>query len=288
MTIADDGEVAPGLRVVRDDERVQTWWLCNEARRNAVTPAALRWIAARSPGLAGEIVVLRGADAQSDAGGPASASAASKPAPAKVFCAGFDLTALIGGSAGASAEDGELPDASLVAATAAMHRADATFVAALDGYAIGAGVELACACDLRLCVRGAFFAVPAAELGVVYHAAGLAALREAFGPAGVRRLLVLGERLSAEDAWSAGALVRLCEPAAFEAELGDVLERLRRAAPLSLRGNRDLLRWLDHGPVPIDTLHEHEARRRAAYASEDHHEARSARREGRPPRFRGR
>jgi enoyl-CoA hydratase/carnithine racemase len=285
VTLAEHGEVALGLRVTQDDERVQTWWLCNEARRNAVTPAALRWIAARAPGLAGEIVVLRGAGAQSEAGGSTSAS---KPAPAKAFCAGFDLTALIGASASADAGDDELPDASLVAATAAMHRADATFVAALDGYAIGAGVELACACDLRLCVRGAFFAVPAAELGVVYHAAGLAALREAFGPAGARRLLVLGERLSAEDAWSAGALVRLCEPEAFEAELADVLGRLRRAAPLSLRGNRDLLRRLDHGPLPSDALQEHEARRRAAYASEDHHEARSARQEGRTPRFRGR
>jgi enoyl-CoA hydratase/carnithine racemase len=268
VTIAEQGEVAPGLRVAIEGEGVQTWWLCNEARRNAVTPEALRWIAARAPGLAGEIVVLRGSGGQA-------------------FCAGFDLTALTGASPGAVADGSELPDASLIAATAAMHRADATFVAALDGYAIGAGVELACACDLRLCVRGAFFAVPAAELGVVYHAAGLVAVREAFGPAGARRLLLLGERLSAEDARSAGALVRLSEPEAFEAELADVLARLRRSSPLSLRGNRDLLRRLDHGPLPSEALHEHEARRRAAYASEDHEEARKARREGRAPRFRG-
>jgi enoyl-CoA hydratase/carnithine racemase len=171
-----------------------------------------------------------------------------------------------------------------------MHRADATFVAALDGYAIGAGVELCCACDLRVCVRGAYFAVPvpAAELGVVYHAAGLVSVRAAFGSAGARRLLLLGERLSAEEALAAGALVRLCGPEAFEAVLTDVLERLRRAAPLSLRGNRDLLRRLDPGPPPAETLDEHEARRRAAYASEDHHEARSARQAGRVPRFRGR
>lgn len=269
MTIAG-GEVAPGLRVAIGDDGIERWWLCNEARRNAVSPAALRWIAARCPDLVGEVVVLRGA------GGLA-------------FCAGFDLTALIGTPQPSTTNDpSALPDASLIAATSAMHLADATFVAALDGYAIGAGVELACACDLRVCTRNVYFAVPAAELGVVYHAAGLAAVREAFGPAGARRLLMLGERLSAEDAWTAGALVRLCEPAAFEATLADVLERLQRAAPLSLRGNRELLRWLDHGPPPSEVLHEHEARRRAAYASEDHGEARRARQEGRVPRFRGR
>lgn len=286
MTIDEVGEVAPGLRVTIDDEGKQTWWLCNEARRNAIPPAALQWIAARAPGLTGEIVVLRGASGQAVPGGPSSSSPKSPP---KAFCAGFDLTALIGTpSPNATTETSALPDASLIAATAAMHHANATFVAALDGYAIGAGVELACACDLRVCARGVFFAVPAAELGVVYHAAGLVAVREAFGPAGARRLLMLGERLSADDAWSAGALVRLCEPEAFDTELADVLDRLRRAAPLSLRGNRDLLRRLDHGPLPPAAEHEHEARRRDAYASEDHHEARRARQEGRAPRFRGR
>jgi enoyl-CoA hydratase len=283
VTRPPHGEVAPGLRVTPGEDGLETWWLCNAARRNAVSPAALEWIAARAPALAGEIVVLRGAGeaaiAGREPGGP----------PGKAFCAGFDLTALLDAPLpSATAEASALPDASLIAASAAMHRANATFVAALDGYAIGAGVELACACDLRVCARGVFFQVPAAELGVVYHAAGLVAVREAFGPAGARRLLMLGERLSAEDAWSAGALVRLCEPAAFEATLAEVLERLRRTAPLALRGNRDLLRRLDHGPLPAAAHEEHEAQRRAAYASEDHREARQARRERRPPRFRGR
>ena len=275
MTATEPDEVAPGLRIAIGEHGVHTWWLCNEARRNAVSPAALWWIAARAPELAGEIVVLRG--------GPPSSS----PAAPKAFCAGFDLTALIGSSPATHSDASELPDASLIAATAAMHRADATFVAAVEGYAIGAGVELCCACDLRVCVRGAYFAVPAAELGVVYHATGLVSVRAAFGPAAARRLLLLGERLSAEEAFAAGALVRLCEPEAFEDALADVIERLRRAAPLSLRGNRDLLRRLDHGPPRAETLDEHEARRRAAYASDDHQEARRARQAGRPPRFRG-
>lgn len=256
-------EVAPGLRAQQHDG-VHTWWLSNEARRNAVSPAALSWISQRCPELRGAVVVLRGA------GG-------------KAFCAGFDLNALAQPSAA-----GTLPDAPLIEATHAMREADATFVAVLDGYAIGAGVELACACDLRLGRHGIFFAIPAAELAVVYHAAGLANIRAVFGAAIVRRLVLLGERVSAEDALAAGALVRLVEPEALEDAVTDVLDRLRRAAPLSTRGNRDLLRSLERGTIADAARAEHEARRHAAYDSEDHREARLARAQGRAPRFRGR
>ncbi len=265
MNVDDAPTVAPGLRAHVGDDGVHTWWLCNEARRNAVSPDALRWIAERAAELRGQIVVLRGAGE-------------------RAFCAGFDLTAL---ADALGRQPDAMPDASLIAATSAMREADATFVAVLHGYAIGAGVELACACDLRLACRGMFFAVPAAELGVVYHADGLLCVREVFGPAGVRRLLMLGDRVSAEEAWTAGALVRLVDPGEIESALDDVLTRLRRAAPLSLQGSRDLLRRFDRGPLSNSDRREHDARRRHAYDSDDHQEARKARAEGRPPRFRG-
>lgn len=265
MSPSDAPEVAPGLRAQVDDDGVLTWWMCNEARRNAISPEALRWIAKRSATLRGEIVVLRGAGN-------------------RTFCAGFDLTAL---PEALGADPSDLPDRTLIEATDAMHRAHATFVAVLEGHAIGAGVELSCACDLRVARRGIFFAVPAAELGVVYHAEGLTRIREVFGPAGVRRLLLLGDRLDAEDAWSAGALVRLCEPDQVEAALTDVLARLQAAAPLSLAGNRDLLRALDRGPLTEADRTRHDVRRREAYTSDDLQEARRARLERRPPRFSG-
>lgn len=258
-------EVAPGLRAEEVDG-VHTWWLCNEARRNAVSPGALQWMAERAAELHGAIVVLRGAGE-------------------RAFCAGFDLTAL---AEVLDHDPTRLPDDSLITATTALRRADATLVAAIHGHAIGAGVELACACDLRVASRDASFSVPAAELGVVYHAEGLGNMREVFGPTGVRRLLMLGDRISAEEAWSAGALVRLCEPGALDRALDDVLARLHRAAPLSLRGSRDLLRALDQGPLAAPIREEHERRRHEAYRSDDHHEARQARLERRPPRFRGR
>lgn len=258
-------QVAPGLRCSGDDDwPVETWWLDNPKRRNAVTPEALSWIAERCATLRGQTVVLRGT-------GP------------DAFCAGFDLTALA-----KPPPPGTFVDAPLCEATGAMRVADATFVAALSGYAIGAGVELACACDLRVARRGMFFAIPAAELGVVYHADGVATMRAVFGPAVLRRLVLLGDRVSAEDANVAGALVRCVEAEGFEDALADVVDRLRRGAPLSIAGNRDLLRTLDRGPLTPAGRSEHDDRRREAYASEDHREARAARVERRPPKFTGR
>ena len=253
----------PGLHVTTEG-RVQTWTLDHPARRNAATPAALSWIAERCGELAGEIVVLRGAGDEA-------------------FCAGFDLTAL-------AEQDGSgeaLVDAPLIAATAAMRRADATFVAALSGYAIGAGVELACACDLRIAASGAWFQVPAARLGVVYHAEGLARIRAVFGEAGVARLLLLGRRVSVEDALGLGALVEVVPPERFEPALQALVADLLAAAPQSLRGNRTLLRALGEPRLPADVLLAHEHARTAAYASADHQEARAAVAQRRPPRFTG-
>ncbi|MBL4688525.1 MAG: enoyl-CoA hydratase/isomerase family protein, partial [Nannocystaceae bacterium] len=139
------------------DRGVITWTLDAPARKNAVSPDALRYIQRRCAELSGAVVVLRGAGSES-------------------FCAGFDLAALGEAPTPATGEQ-DLPDAPLIAATRAMRDADATFIAAIEGYAIGAGVELACACDLRLAKQGAWFQVPAARLGVVYHAEGLARIR---------------------------------------------------------------------------------------------------------------
>lgn len=239
------------------------WELCNPARRNAVSPDGLRWIARRARTLSGEIVVLTGTGDTS-------------------FCAGFDLSQL-------RAQAGETPpDLPLIEATRAMTRADATFVAVLNGYAIGAGVELACACDLRIARRDAWFQVPAGRLGVVYHAEGLARMRVAFGPTLTRRLVLLGERVTATEAAAANAFVRCVPAARMSTSVEEVLGALRASAPLALRGNRDLLRALDGGVLDPVRQRTHGRARAAAYASGDHEEARRAAGQRRPPKFRGR
>jgi enoyl-CoA hydratase/carnithine racemase len=253
-----------GLVVRPVSEGIVRWELDNPRRRNAIGPEALRWIAARARELCGEIVLL------ASAGGEA-------------FCAGFDLTSL---TPSPSSSDGP-PDASLIQATRAMTRAHATFIGVIGGYAIGAGVELACACDLLVVRDDAWFRVPAGRLGVVYHAEGLARMRAVFGPALTRRLVLLGDRITAREAAAAGAFTRCVAADALESTSLELATTLGATAPLALRGNRDLLRALDEGHLEPRRRNTHDRARATAYDSEDHLEARRAVAERRPPRFRG-
>jgi enoyl-CoA hydratase/carnithine racemase len=251
--------------VVRElAEGVVQWELHNPRRRNAIGPDGLRWIASASRDLAGEIVVLTGAGDEA-------------------FCAGFDLTSLELTPSRAP------PDEPLIDATRAMTRADATFVGVVNGYAIGAGVELACACDLLVARDDAWLQVPAGRLGVVYHADGLARMRAKLGSVLTRRLVLLGERITASEAAAAGALVRCVRADDLGPTSREIATALRATAPLALRGNRNLLRSLDEtGTLEADQREAHDRARATAYRSEDHREARHAVAERRAPRFRGR
>ncbi len=243
------------------------WTLDNPRKRNALSPAMLAWLQDRATALHGEVVLL---DGEGDAS----------------FCAGFDLDALPQHNV---LEDmSEQPDAPLFTATAALRRADATFIAVLHGPVFGAGVELACTCDLRLARVDTRFVVPAARLGVVYHAEGLALLQRCFGAALAARLLLLGAPVSAEQALHAGCLHGVHAAADLMPAALAMAEQLRAGAPQSLRAHRDRLRALASGrPIsPADQAAHDDARRRA-YTRADHREGRAAQRERRPPRFTG-
>ncbi|MCA9694445.1 MAG: enoyl-CoA hydratase/isomerase family protein [Myxococcales bacterium] len=226
------------------EEGVVAWVIQNPRKRNALDPAALAWIEREAATLRGEVVLLSAAD------GPA-------------FSAGFDLTAL----PKAATIDPRSPDAPLIAATAAMQAADATFIAVIDGYVIGAGVELCCACDLRVASREAWFLVPAARLGVVYHPAGLARFHAVFGPGLTRRLILLGDKLGAAEVAAVGAIARLVDPGEADAAALALARTLREAPQTSTRAHRSLLRQLDAPAGPTAAaLADHEDARVAAYA----------------------
>ena len=231
---------ATGLREESRDGAL--WWTLDKPeRRNAVGPDALRWISRRCAQLRGEVVVLRGAGDSA-------------------FCAGFDLTAL------RPRVDGPPPDAPLAEATTAMEAADATFIAAINGFAIGAGLELACACDLRIATDDAWFAIPAAKLGVVYHAAGLRRLHAVLGPAILRRLLLLGERVHADAVADAGALTHLVARTSLSGAIEATVAAVGRGAPLSQRAHRTFLRALQRDGTSAELLGQHEEDRTEAYA----------------------
>jgi enoyl-CoA hydratase/carnithine racemase len=230
-----------GLREEVIEPGVLRWVFDDPARRNPVSPAMFEWIAARCSELAGEVVIVRG---EGD----------------RAFTAGFDLTAL----ADHTREQPYPPDGVLIRATAAITRANATFIAALNGYVIGAGVELVSCCDFRVGCPSTSLRVPAGKLGVIYHTEGLARIHASFGGTVARRLLLAGEKVEVSDVLA--SLASFVEYARLDDEVLGLARRIREQSPRSVAGNRALFRGLELATaLPEELLAAHESARREAY-----------------------
>ncbi|MEU3727259.1 enoyl-CoA hydratase/isomerase family protein [Streptomyces sp. NPDC031705] len=116
------------------------------------------------------------------------------------FCAGADISSLTG------KED---PQALAVAAEEALAAFPKPTVAAIRGFCVGGGSQLAAACDLRFAEEGASFGVTPAKLGIVYPASSTRRLASVVGPAWAKYLLYSAELIGAETALRAGFLNEL-------------------------------------------------------------------------------
>lgn len=158
-----------------------TLWLENPARANALNFAMLTTIAETLEISDDEIaqIVLRGAGGR--------------------FSSGVDLSQrTLPASAGATVQD------ALDRATAAIRRCPAPVVALIERFCIGAALEVAVSCDVRVAVRPARFQMPATRIGAVYRSGGYDALLRRLEPTVVRQLLLLGMRLDADAACQRG------------------------------------------------------------------------------------
>ena len=177
--------------------------------------------------------------------------------------------------------------------TSALDALDATdvpTVCAVNGPAIGGGLELALACDLRVAAHGTQFGMPPAKLGLVYSHTGLRRFIDAIGAPRTRELFLIGRRVSPEVALSWGLLN---EVVAADELAGSALgwaSELAGNAPLSVRGNKRVIRELlaAEGALDADVERELIALREACFASEDMREGVRAFGEKRAPRWEGR
>jgi len=202
----------------------------------------------------------------------------------RTFCAGYDIEALMA----EGYEDGE--GHPFPAALAAIEAYPFPVVAALNGYAIGGGLELALACDLRIAAAGIQLGMPPAKLGVVYAHAGLNRFLTAIGAARTRELFLTGRRIDAATAERWGLVNEVVDAEALEVAALALAQEVAANAPLSLRGNKAGIRALtaaagELGPATAAAL---DAERRAAFASEDLREGLRAFGEKRPPVWRER
>jgi enoyl-CoA hydratase/carnithine racemase len=182
------------------------------------------------------------------------------------FCSGADLGA---------AYDAAFRDA-LYAMLTAVTEAPVPVLAAVNGPAIGAGAQLAIACDLRVAAREATFAIPTARLGIAVNPWTIRRLALLAGTGTAQAMLIGAESLDATRALQCGLASRLGDRAAALAWAHELAE----LAPLSLAYAKKALNREDSADLIKDL--------EACWASDDAAEGQRARAEKRPPRFRGR
>jgi enoyl-CoA hydratase len=121
-------------------------------------------------------------------------------------------------------------------------------IARIEGYALGAGLELAAACDLRIAAAHARFGMPEVRVGIpsVVEAALLPML---IGWGRARRLLLLGEIIGAAEALEWGLVERVVPAAGLDAAVEEWLEHLDAAGPLALRAQKALMREWENLPT---------------------------------------
>jgi len=158
-------------------------------------------------------------------------------------------------------------------------------MAAVDGAALGAGTQLALACDLRLATPGATFGIPAGKLGLMTDQWTVTRLAAVAGPSVARAMLLAAETCSGERAHAVGLVTRLAEPARLEAEAREWAGTIAQLAPMTLAGFK---LGLNQAEGSVGWTPEYRAAFDAAWASADLQEGLAAFGERRPPRFVGR
>jgi enoyl-CoA hydratase/carnithine racemase len=243
--------------------------LSNPTKRNALDHAILDGIVA-ALGEAGDAraVVLTGVDG--------------------MFSSGYDIGDLDDELFAEEAE--RLVAHPFAAALEALDACEVPTVAALPGHAIGGGLELALACDLRIAAAGIRMGMPPAKLGLVYSHTGLRRFLNAIGAPRTRELFLTGREIDADTALAWGLVNAVVSAVELEDASLDLAQDLAARSPLSVSGNKRVIRELLAAGAHLDPEVERELieLREASFRSEDLREGVRAFGEKRPARWKGR
>ena len=159
-------------------------------------------------------------------------------------------------------------------------------IAAIDGYAVGGGFELALACDFRVATTRARMGCVEARVGMVITGGTSVLLPLLVGQRAAREIILLADIFEAAVAQRMGLLHRLVEPERLDGEVQALTDTMLSRAPLSLRESKHLLNRSLEAELERAFQNEIEAIMRC-FGTVDAHEATVAFREKRPPVFEG-
>ena len=198
------------------------------------------------------------------------------------FCVGQDLTEFreAPGDIGSRLRQNYHPNIRAIRAL------EKPVIAAVNGAAAGAGMSLACACDLRIAADSASFIPAFINIGLVPDSGGSYFVTRILGPARAFEWLTSGKKLTAAEAQGWGLVSEVVEADRLAVRAGELAAQL---ADLPTRGIGMTKRLLDHavGASLEDQLEREAQLQTAATQTEDFREGVAAFLEKRPPRFRG-
>jgi enoyl-CoA hydratase/carnithine racemase len=160
-------------------------------------------------------------------------------------------------------------------------------IAAVRGFALAGGAELAIACDLRVAAADATFGFPEVKLGIFPGAGGALRLPRIVGSGAARDLLFTGRRITADDAFRLGLVDRLVPAESVSEVASELADSIAANAPLAVRALKRALEE-SFGRSPAEARRAVNALRAALDATADYEEGLVAFAERRSPRFTGR
>ncbi len=115
-------------------------------------------------------------------------------------------------------------------------------IAAVNGYALGGGFELALACDLRLASEKARFAFPETGLGITPGFGGTQRLARLVGPALASELIFTGRTVKADEALAKGVVSQVCAPEELLDKAQELADTIAGRAPIAIRQAKKAIR----------------------------------------------
>lgn len=205
-----------------------------------------------------------------------------------MFSAGYDLGNLDGQDFEQAAE--RLVAHPFHAALEALEAYPYPVIGQLNGHAIGGGLELALTCDIRIGARGIKVGMPPAKLGLIYSHTGLKKFIEVCGVANTNELFYVGRNVDAERAERMGLVNAVVDPEQLDERVVAMASEIAGNAPLSLSGNKRIVRTLRAipGELPDELERELVELRESCFRSEDFREGVRAFGEKRAPEWKGR
>ncbi len=262
---------APSTTTIRlETGRIATLWLCRPDRLNAMNLQ-----------MSEEIVeALQTIDSDSEV------RALLVRGEGRSFSAGGDFE-LIEAAASRTEEENRAAMVQFYGRFLSILRVRVPTIAVLHGAAIGAGLCLAAACDLRYAAHGAKLGASFVRIGLHPGMAATALLPRLVGAARAAELLLTGESITGEQAEVIGLVNRAVPASELDAVVAAAAERIACAGPMAVaRCKQTLLHSL--WPQVEDAIQREASAQAATFASQDLLEATRAFRESRPPRFSGR